>query len=197
LLRIIHRGSNERSDEALLELYRTTGDLEPLGELYNKYMHLVYGLCLRYLESREDSRDAVILIFERLAEEIPRHEIRNFKSWLYVLSKNYCLMLIRSRKLKDRKQGIWVIEQESSVEFQEELHPMDREGQEMDERLQACIERLKAEQKDCIRLFYFQNWSYRQIAEILHMEEKKVKSHLQNAKRNLKICLEEQDVKEK
>jgi RNA polymerase sigma-70 factor (ECF subfamily) len=195
LLRISHSKRKGLEDLVLLKEYRSGGDLEVLGELYSRYMHLVYGLCLKYLKNREDARDAVMQIFEKLITEIDRHEIQNFRSWLYVLSKNYCLMQIRSEKSKDRKMDLWVKDQEESVEFHPDLHPIDEEGMENNSALADCIEKLKKEQKDCVRLFYFQNWSYRQIAEILNLEEKKVKSHLQNAKRNLKICLEENNVK--
>ncbi len=174
-------------------MYRSTGDLDILGELYSRYMSLVYGLSLKYLQNREDARDAVMQIFEKLITEIERHEIQNFKSWLYVLSKNFCLMLIRSEKSKDRRMDLWVKEQEDSVEFSAQLHPIDEERMEDNSALADCIEKLKAEQKECVQLFYFQNWSYRQISEILHIEEKKIKSYLQNAKRNLKICLEGQE----
>ena len=106
-------------------------------------------------------------------------------------------MQIRSEKSKDRNLGLWAKDQEDSVEFSPQLHPIDEEGMEEHSDLADCIKKLKAEQKECVELFYFQNWSYRQIAEIIHIDEKKVKSHLQNAKRNLKICLEENNVKKK
>ncbi len=191
MLKISHNNGKEQDDGVLLKEYIASGDLELLGQLYSRYMHLVYGLCLKYLQDREDAHDAVMQIFEKLITEIGRHEILNFRSWLYVLSKNYCLMQIRSGKSQERRMDQWVQEQEKSVEFNPELHPIDTQDMDENPGLSECIEKLKAEQRDCIQLFYFQHWSYRQIAEILHMEEKKVKSHLQNAKRNLKICLEE------
>ena len=194
-MKISHSKRKGLEDKVLLEEYRSAGNLEVLGELYSRYMPLVYGLCLKYLQNRENARDAVMQIFEKLITEIERHEIQNFKSWLYVLSKNFCLMQIRSEKAKDKNLGLWVKDQEDSVEFSTLLHPIDEEGMEEHSGLADCIKRLKAEQKECVELFYFQNWSYRQIAEILHIEERKVKSHLQNAKRNLKICLEENNVK--
>ncbi len=194
-MKITHSKNKEQEDQVLLQEYRTSGELEILGELYSRYMHLVYGLCLKYLRNRDDASDAVMQIFEKLITETVQHEIKNFKSWLYVLSKNYCLMLIRSEKSKDRKMDLWVKDQEESVEFHPQMHPIDEEGMEEHSTLADCIERLKARQKECIQLFYYQDWSYRQIAEILRMEEKKVKSNLQNAKRNLKICLEEENVK--
>ena len=182
-------------DEVLLERFRSNGDLEILGVLYQRYMHLVYGVCLRYFEDREEAKDGVMQIFEKMIIEIPSHRIQRFKSWLYVLTKNYCLMEIRSGKTRERKMDGWISEQEYSVESQQELHPIDEEGAEEHLALKECIEDLKAEQKKCIQLFYFENKSYQEIAVVLHMEEKKVKSYLQNGKRNLKICLEEKNVK--
>ncbi len=194
-MRVTHNRWKGQDDKALLREYLEGGDLEILGELYARYMHLVYGLCLKYLQNRDDARDAVMQIFEKLITEVQRHEVQNFRSWLYVLSKNFCLMALRSEKSRERKMDAWSSEQEVSVEFVPEMHPIDEPDVQEHSALTDCIEKLKAEQKDCIQLFYYQNWSYRQIAEILHLEEKKVKSHLQNAKRNLKICLEGKNVK--
>ena len=184
-------------DGVLLEHYRSTGDLDILGELYRRYMHLVFGLCLKYLQNREDASDAVTQVFEKLIAEIPRHDIQNFKSWLYVLAKNHCLMQIRSDKSMDKKMDRWIKDQEHYMEFYPDLHPIDEDGNNGYSGLKECIEQLKHEQKTCIELFYYQNKSYREIAQTLEMEEKKVKSYLQNAKRNLKICLEGNDEKER
>ena len=183
--------TNQEPDEQLLEEFRQSGDLEILGILYQRYMHLVYGVCLRYFKDREEARDGVMHIFEKLISEIPGHQIQKFKSWLYVLTKNHCLMEIRSGKSRERKRDRWISEQEFSVEFQPDLHPIDEESALQNTRLRECIERLKNEQKDCVQLFFFENRSYREIAGLLSLDEKKVKSNLQNGKRNLKICLEE------
>jgi len=161
-----------------------------LGSLYARYMHLVYGVCLRYLKDRDDAKDAVMQIFEKLIADAQQHEIRQFKSWLYVLTKNFCLMQIRSQKSKVRRINNWKIDHVKFVESDIELHPIDKDETDHDTALKNCIENLKTEQKKCIQLFYFENKCYQDIAFSLKMNEKKVKSHLQNAKRNLKICLE-------
>jgi RNA polymerase sigma-70 factor, ECF subfamily len=181
------------TDEELLRQFYRNGSLETLGELYSRYMHLVYGVSLKYLESREDARDAVMQIFEKLILDLPGQEIRNFKSWLYVLVKNFCLMQIRSQKSADGRLEGYKIE----LEFMEsgtEMHPIDKEDHSVEEALKHCIEQLKSEQKQCIELFYYEKRCYQEIAEQLEMNEKKVKSYLQNGKRNLKICLEGKNV---
>ncbi len=183
----------EISDEKLLEKFIKLGNLDMLGELYSRYMHLVYGVSLKYLNDRDDAQDAVMNIFEKLIDDLPRHEVQNFKSWLYVLTKNHCLMEIRSRKSTYRRLEGLKIEQEI-MESADEMHPIDREDDPIGEALKACIERLKSEQKQCIQLFYYKKLCYQEVAEELKMDEKKVKSYLQNGKRNLKICLEGKNV---
>lgn len=180
---------NPDSDSELLQQYNSTGNLEILGELYNQYIHLVYGVCLKYLNNREESKDAVNKIFENLIVEIPKFEIQNFRSWLYVVTKNYCLMEIRKNKT-ERKRF-----EKYSVDFMESTdlsHPIDEAPDSMLEKhLKECIEKLKNEQQECILMFYYKKKCYREISEELNIEEKKVKSYIQNGKRNLKICIEE------
>jgi RNA polymerase sigma-70 factor (ECF subfamily) len=183
----------KRSEEELLEEFRSGKDPAVLGELYSGYMHLVYGVCLKYLKDRDESKDAVMQVFEKLITEIPKHRIENFRSWLHVVTKNHCLMQLRAKKSYDEKIGEWAAENIIFMENEQELHPIDGDSSEIDKALEDCIERLREEQKSCIRLFYYENRCYSEIAVNLALDEKKVKSHLQNGKRNLKICLEEKN----
>ena len=179
----------DRTDEELLQQFKRTGSLDTLGELYSRYMHLIYGVALKYLESRDEAKDAVMQIFEKLVADLPQQEVRNFKSWLYVLTKNHCLMQIRSKKSAAGRLEGYKIEQDF-MESEDELHPIDKEEPSVEDALKKCIEQLKNEQKQCIKLFYYEKRCYQEIAEELRIDEKKVKSHLQNGKRNLRICLE-------
>ena len=88
----------EVSDADLAKQYKLLGDLTVLVELYNRHMPLVFGVCLKYLKDREESRDAVMQIFEKLVQSLREHEVAHFKSWLYVTARNYCLMQLRSNK---------------------------------------------------------------------------------------------------
>jgi RNA polymerase sigma-70 factor (ECF subfamily) len=193
LLTVGRKYNPNDTDESLLNQYQTSGNLDVLGGLYSRYMHLVYGVCLKYLKNRDDAKDAVMQIFEKLIVELRHHEIKHFKSWLYVITKNHCLMQLRSQKTAERRINNYKIEHVNSVESSIELHPIDKDNSKNDHHLKECIESLNDEQKNCIRLFYFENKCYREIAQSLNMDEKNVKSHLQNGKRNLKICLEERN----
>jgi RNA polymerase sigma-70 factor (ECF subfamily) len=177
-------------DEELISKFTLTGNLEVLGELYSGYMHLVYGVCLKYLKDRDESQDAVMQIFEKLITEIPKHKIENFRSWLHVVAKNYCLMQLRSEKTNIEKFNQWINDPSVFMETGQVLHPIDNDEPDLEKGLADCIERLKEEQKECIRQFYFENRCYNEIAVNMRLDEKKVKSHLQNAKINLKLCLE-------
>jgi len=185
--------SIKKTDEDLLKEFRSSRDLEVLGELYSGYMHLVYGVCLKYFKERDESMDAVMQIFEKLITEVPKHDIENFRSWLHVVTKNYCLMQIRSHKSFSEKQNEWIEENKIFMENSSGLHPIDNEEEDMEEALLDCIEKLKDEQKECIKQFYFGNRCYNEIAANLNLNENKVKSHLQNGKRNLKLCIEEKN----
>ena len=179
------------SDDRLIAKFKSTGDLEYLGKLFDKYMHLVYGVCLKYLKEREASQDATMQIFEKLMVELPKREIDNFKPWLHVITKNHCLMQLRSQKIKFAQQEKLVSEQDYFMESSIELHLNNEPVLEHDlETLRKCIEQLKSEQKECVSLFYLEEKCYQEISDKLSFELKKVKSFIQNGKRNLKICME-------
>lgn len=193
ILRLSRNKITQKPDEALLLEFCSGSDLEILGQLYSRYMHLVYGVCMKYLKDRDEAMDAVMQIFEKLITEIPKHKIENFRSWLHVVTKNYCLMQIRSQKSQNEKMGEWINDTLVFMENSPDLHPIDDDGSELDKALQECIEKLKEEQRKCIQLFYYENRCYTEIADNLSLNEKKVKSHLQNGKRNLKLCLDEKN----
>jgi RNA polymerase sigma-70 factor (ECF subfamily) len=162
-------------------------------------MHLVYGVCLKYLKDREESKDAVMQIFEKLIIEIPKHNIENYRSWLHVVTRNYCLMKLRSEKSENEKISEWLNDPVTFMESGTDLHPLDEDEESVrnDKTLEDCIEMLKEEQKICIRQFYFENRCYDEITKDTGLDIKKVKSYLQNAKRNLKLCLEEKNVRKR
>ncbi len=177
---------DDLSDDELLKKYVETGDLEYFGQLYNRYLHLIYGLCMKYFKSSEDSKDATMEIFEHTSTAVLDKEISHFKSWLYVVSKNHCLMQLRKKKVREEKNLASFMESESVVHLNEE-EQVDADL----EALTACIETLKEEQKRCVSLFYLEKKSYREVETITELPSKAVKSAIQNGKRNLKNCIEE------
>jgi RNA polymerase sigma factor (sigma-70 family) len=179
-------GNAHSSDEELLAFYKRTTDINMLGMLYNRYMSMVYGVCLKYLKNREESRDAVMQIFEKLVETLKTHEVSNFKGWLFVTSRNHCLMQLRAAKGKYFEELSFQV-----VESAENGHPQWEDDPELNySKLSKCIEELNDEQQRCVRLFYLEEKCYKEITQLTGYDDNKVKSYIQNGKRNLKICME-------
>lgn len=177
---------NEQDDASLIASYQHTGDLEVLGTLYNKYMHLVYGVCFNYFKDEELSKDAVMQIFEELVVKLKIHQVQNFKSWLHVLSRNHCLMALR----KSAKNPTVAME-DNFVENNEFLHlDIDNTKETQLTIMEKCMETLTIEQRTSVDLFYLQEKCYKEVADITGYDMLKVKSYIQNGKRNLKICIE-------
>jgi RNA polymerase sigma factor (sigma-70 family) len=128
-------------------------------------------------------------IYEKLMDELPKRQIRNFSGWLYVLTRNECLMQLRKTANSNEVQDFPLVGAEF-VENEQSMHHIKEEKLKM---LEKCIERLKDEQKKCVDRFFLKSKSYREIANELNIHEKKVKSYIQNGKRNLKICIEQSE----
>lgn len=175
------------TDAELLDAYRQSSDLEILGQLYARYMTLVYGVCLKYFKDEEKSKDAVMQIFEELVKKLKVHQVQNFKSWLHVTTKNYCLMLLR----KESKYQISSID-DGIMEIEDFEHPIVIEDIKEEKLIimEKCLETLTPEQKISVELFYLKEKCYKDISSITGFELLKVKSYIQNGKRNLKICIE-------
>lgn len=177
------------SDEELIRQFRVTSDAAFAAELYQRYTHLVYGICLKYLKDEEDSKDAVMQLFEKLLQALQNHSIQKFENWLYITTKNYCLMVLRVRKNRVGKLVIQdlteldVAAEESSLEAA--LHQEDRLNQ-----LENGLNHIPEEQRICLELFYLHKKCYQEITQITGYELNKVKSYIQNGKRNLKIYLQ-------
>lgn len=180
--------ASDLPDDDLVLQYKTGGDLQILADLYQRYMELVYGVCLKYLKDEDASKDAVIMIYEELVTKLRRYEVSNFKSWLYQLAKNHCLMKLRSDK-KFVKAPVDI----SLMQNEEELHLNGvMEKEEHFKHLYFCLENLVPEQKQVVELFYLQGKCYNEISDSTGIEWNKVRSFIQNGRRNLKICMDKQ-----
>jgi RNA polymerase sigma-70 factor (ECF subfamily) len=179
-------GDMANDDLSLVAAYQKSGDLEVLGKLYNKYMHLVFGVCFNYFKDEEQSKDAVMQIFEELVTKLRIHQVQNFKSWLHVLTRNHCLMALR----KSSKNPTVALD-DNFVENDELVHlDIDNTKETQLTIMEKCMETLSEEQRKSVDLFYLQEKCYKEVAEITGYDMLKVKSYIQNGKRNLKICIE-------
>ncbi len=178
-----------QTDSELILLYKQQGDLAYVAELYTRYTSLVYGVCLKYLKDRDEAKDMAMQMFEKLTVTVKTHEIDNFKSWLYVSTRNQCLMQIRKEKGKFKEDISGNVVENNAL-----LHlPVEDELENDLTKLEKCISKLVDGQKQCVELFYLQEKCYKEIAEVTGFDSNKVKSFIQNGKRNLKICMEENE----
>ncbi|MEO7444938.1 MAG: sigma-70 family RNA polymerase sigma factor [Ferruginibacter sp.] len=173
-------------DKDLLQHYYQDGDNEWLGILLERYTLLLFGVSMKYLKDEEAAKDSVQQIFLKVIHELKKHKVEYFKSWLYMVAKNHCLMQLRN---KNRYAA-------PLTENVMASYPNDAQGQtpqekDLDlEKLSMAVAQLNEEQKVCITLFYLQKKSYQDIVHVTGFEMMKVKSHIQNGKRNLKILME-------
>ena len=193
------------SDTELVQKFRETRNNALVGELFQRYTHLVFGVCMKYLKDKDEAKDGVMQIFEKILTNLHRHNVENFKGWLFMVAKNHCLMYFRSKKIhvelprhltgdlgNDNYSEDDTVQSEQGsmpVELVSNLH-LNGDGKENQLTLmENSIKELKEQQKVCIELFYLQEKSYEEVAKMTGYTMKEVKSYIQNGKRNLKIIM--------
>ena len=177
---------DQLSDEAIIARYKESQDNSYIGLLYNRYAHLIFGWCLRYLKTQSESEDVLMEIMEQLLQNLHNYQIKDFKNWLFLVTRNHCFARLR-KKTDDLIEDISNVGDERFME-NDDLSPLTIEARE--KALHDEIEMLKGPQKECIVLFYFKKRSYKEISEITGFDTNKVKSYIQNGKRNLRIGLD-------
>ncbi len=173
-------------DKELLNKFYNDGNNHWLGIILQRYTLLLFGVCMKYLKDEEEAKDAVQQIFLKVITEVEKYKVDYFKSWLYMIAKNFCLMKIRER------QGRVPVEISDKLNATADTFP-ETELFEKDHTLSLIEEglnELNEEQKLCITLFYLQRKTYQQIADVTGYNLLQVKSYIQNGKRNLKLIVE-------
>jgi RNA polymerase sigma factor (sigma-70 family) len=179
--------TTDSSDKELVAAFKESGDSNYLSVLYQRYMDLVFGVCLKYFKDAERCKDAVMDIYEELNTKLKLHEVDHFKGWLHVLARNYCLMQLRSpRNMKTT---------EFKADFMQSGENMHLNGEALEKeqnfvKLEDCLKTLTEEQQQSVQLFYLENKCYNEIAAITGYDWNKVRSYIQNGRRNLKLCMD-------
>ncbi len=177
--------TSDKSDEWIFDRYASTREKHWLSILFDRYRLMVFGVCCKYLKSAEQASDATMDIFEKLLTQSQKGGVKNFKVWLFVLTKNHCLMILR------KKSPEFTNVEDTFVESDQIWHPMEEGDEETRQaRLDDCLKKLSEDQLSCIKGFFYEKLPYQELARRLSLELKKVKSNIQNGKRNLKLCME-------
>lgn len=186
-----HKTLAQASDDELMTQLTEASYEAIVNEIFNRYSHLLYGLCFKYLKNTEESKDAVQSIFEKIFVDLRNHNVRNLKSWLLIVSKNYCLMQIRKKHLQTSE----LTNENSSIVLLKLYHEEVGQRAEEDEKeklieeMLSCIDKLCRQQSVCLNLMYLNDKSYKEISDITGFTLNEVKSHIQNGKRNLRKLL--------
>jgi len=178
------------SDAELLQHFRKTADSKWLGWLFERYSLLVFGVCMKYLRNATDAQDATQHVFEKALGEVGKYEIPFFKSWIYSVAKNHCLMQLRSRNSKPGTTDELPEETSAELLTDQELKMKELLMEEQSHHLKAALHELNPEQRICVEMFYLEKSSYHEIEIKTGFSFSQVKSHIQNGKRNLRIILE-------
>ena len=182
---------NTYNDLELVAKYKQTNDNVFVGVLFQRYTHLIFGVCMKYLKDEEDAEDASMQIFEKLLVDLKKHEVQQFKAWLHMVCKNYCLMQLRSGASKLKHEREMHKDELAFMESNHDLHLIYENHKEIQlTQMEECIKVLNNEQRLCVELFYLQEKSYQEVSEMTNFSMNNVKSYIQNGKRNLKNCVE-------
>ena len=179
---------SQASDDELISNYQSNGDMETLSTLYQRYMELVYGVCLKYFQNTDDAKDAVINIFEELIVKLKKHQVTYFKAWLYQVAKNHCLMALRKKKKTPHFVDTENVQIDDGLHLEEVMSKETRL-----KSLEECIQQLAAQQKESVTLFYLKGKCYKEIATSTGIDVEKIRSFIQNGRRNLKICMDKKE----
>jgi len=180
---------HDLTDLQLIKKYQENGDTQFIWDLYQRYLELVYGVCLKYLNDENDAKDASMEIFEVLTKKLKTHPVENFKSWLYIVTKNYCLQILRKEKhIVERLTDSDFVHSETFLHHDNEFDLVEPHA-----NLYNCMQDLPEGQRISIQWFYFEKKSYEEIAMIMELTKDQVRSHIQNGRRNLKNCLNGKD----
>lgn len=176
----------KKDDNELLALFYNDKNNEWVGILLQRYTLLLLGICMKYLKNEEEAKDSVQQIFIKVLTELPKYKVDYFKSWLYSIAKNYCLMKIRSNSIRFTELNNNMYDTTATMPDNDEWW----EREYSLELLETSMQLLNLEQQQCIMLFYHHKLSYRQIVKQTGYTMMQVKSYIQNGKRNLRLHME-------
>ena len=173
------------SDSELLDEFYTSFNNDLLGVLLQRYTLLLLGVSMKYLKNEELAKDAVQQVFLQVIKELPKQRVTYFKSWLYMVAKNHCLMQLRAKGIKqysEIRDDHFNGEQNAVVDA--------KHKEQLLQLTELSLPELNEEQQKCITLFYLEKKSYTQVSAETGYTMLQVKSYIQNGKRNLKIIIE-------
>lgn len=174
------------ADDVLLQRFRH-GDREAFTELVIRYRKPVYNAAFWVLKRPEDASDVTQMVFLRVVERLDDYDGQyKFFSWIYRIAINESLNLLRSRGRNDELPEEFDAVDADALSPEQQLDQAQRSR-----RLQECLMRLTVNDRVVLTLRHFSELGYGEIAEVLELEEKTVKSRLFEARGRLRAMLDD------
>ena len=184
---------SQLSDEELIALYQDDREEACIGVLYERHYDKIYVVARNMLKDREAAKDVVMTVFEKVMKNLGSTDVQSFSNWLFIITKNECNQYLRKTSNNVKKMSAFgdfqkntsdIVEKDALVRLLKEEEDASIRHQVLD-----ALDQLKEEQRICVRLFYYEDKSYKEIVDYTGYTEKEVKSYLQNGKKNLEKIL--------
>ncbi|MCD5415555.1 sigma-70 family RNA polymerase sigma factor [Candidatus Bipolaricaulota bacterium] len=175
-------------DEVSLLRASLAGETEAWGEIVSRYKEAVFGLCLGFLRNRADAEDLTHDAFIRAYVNLRRYRLdKKFSTWLFTIASNLCRNRLRYRRYHPVAPPPLQIDggnDPAQIVAQEDRAAQVRGG----------IDSLPYDYRAPLVLRYYNDLSYKEIAEVLSLPEGTVKTRIHRGKIRLKHVLENEGV---
>lgn len=177
-------------DEALVRSC-LEGDKRAFETLVAKYEKTLYNAAYRVVNDAEDAMDATQTAFVKAYEKLNTFDpAYRFFSWIYRILLNEALTIVNKRKRFDQWDSEVIAQVRSPRRNPEQTFDIT----EIDDHLQHAMMELKTDYRIVIVLKHFQDFSYREMSELIGIPEKTVKSRLFTARQQLKDILSKRGI---
>lgn len=168
------------NEKELKELFYNVRDAKTFEKLYSKYNNLVYGIAFSILKNRPDAEDVMQLVFAKIySTEKEKMPTKKQASWLYTLTKNEAISLLRKKKK--------YIDIESLYEIHDDNNELEKIIDK--EEYTRLIENLSPKEKEIVSLKIISNLSFEEIAKLIKEPTGTVKWRYYKAVHTLKMLL--------
>lgn len=166
------------------------GDRKAMERIVEETSGYVYYYCLTLLCSEDEANDAVQEIYLTLLKKLGMLENpKVFLGWLKAVTSNHCKNRLARNKISPSLDD--EVHFENAEETDVQLIPQKQiEAQELRNAVVTAVKNLPVFQRECVMMYYYNEMSVSQIAEVLEIKEGTVKSRLYNARKSIKSELE-------
>ena len=175
--------TTDEQDRAFVQGY-LEGKRDSAGGLIDRYQKPLYNVALRMLHDAEDAEDVTQTVFLNALLKLKSYDPKyRFFSWMYRMTVNESLNTIKKRRPMES------LDDDTALPT---LGIASDDAVETEDRVGKALMRLKPDDRAVVVLRHFVSFSYEEIAEVLDVPVKTVKSRLFTARERLRLALDRQ-----